>query len=423
MPRSFFSADHHDNTRSGKARGFTLDEIWDLKDVSPLFRIPSCVLFAHKSVVNYALPETGLSGKSFSGALSAHNQNLQTAAPLLTETATNWFYRKQGNSSAFSSRESAAQNKTNPYKKLFKQGATIVPRTFYFVELNQATPPDFEDRIINIKTAESVKPDAKQPWKEINFSGRIESRFLFRTALSKSILPFSLLNPNFVVLPITIENNKVGDKKIKLHSAADLLEDGFLNAAKWFQKVENEWDSKKTEKSLNMTSNNRLDFQSGIVEQNLNAPYLVLYNSSAKDANATVVKRDDLDLSFVVESKAYVLYTNSLNEAYYLAAIFNSTAPNKMMKDFQTRGLFGARDVHKKILDIYYPKFDATNEQHLQLAELSEAAHVKTSAFLAAAPPHAELTALRLGKLRLDIKKHLVEEVRQIDEIVEMLIV
>src|SRR5438067_2198535 len=44
MPRSLFSADHHDNTRSGKAKGFKLTNIWDLKDVNPLFRIPSCVL-------------------------------------------------------------------------------------------------------------------------------------------------------------------------------------------------------------------------------------------------------------------------------------------------------------------------------------------------------------------------------------------
>ena len=91
LPRSFFSADHHDNTRSGKAGGFGLTEIWDLKDVAPLFRIPSCVLFAEKAYAQRPLPELGLKGKSFSGALSTHNQNLETAAPLLTETTANWF--------------------------------------------------------------------------------------------------------------------------------------------------------------------------------------------------------------------------------------------------------------------------------------------------------------------------------------------
>jgi len=51
LPRSFFSADHHDNSRSGKAEGYRLTSIWDLNDVSPLFRIPSCVLFAQKAGV------------------------------------------------------------------------------------------------------------------------------------------------------------------------------------------------------------------------------------------------------------------------------------------------------------------------------------------------------------------------------------
>jgi DNA-binding GntR family transcriptional regulator len=105
----------------------------------------------------------------------------------------------------------------------------------------------------------------------------------------------------------------------------------------------------KTEKSKNMSANDRINFQRGITEQNLNAKYLVLYNASAKDANATIVDRTSLDLEFLVDHKAYVFYTDDENEAYYLTAILNSTAPNAMMKDFQSKGLFGARDVQKNI--------------------------------------------------------------------------
>lgn len=50
LPRSFFSADHHDNTRSGRAEGFILKQLWDLDKVAPLFRVPSCVLFAEKDI-------------------------------------------------------------------------------------------------------------------------------------------------------------------------------------------------------------------------------------------------------------------------------------------------------------------------------------------------------------------------------------
>ncbi|MEP6923088.1 MAG: hypothetical protein ABI954_01375 [Pyrinomonadaceae bacterium] len=80
------------------------------------------------------------------------------------------------------------------------------------------------------------------------------------------------------------------------------------------------------------------------------------------------------------------------------------------------------KHVSRKILDIYYPRLNATNQTHLQHAELSETAHQKTPTFLADTPPHAELIAMRLGKLRLDIKRHLAQEMRQIDELVEKLI-
>jgi len=92
------------------------------------------------------------------------------------------------------------------------------------------------------------------------------------------------------------------------------------------------------------------------------------------------------------------------------------------MKDFQARGLFGARHVHKKILDIYFPRFDENNEIHLKLAELSKTAHQKVKKFLEDNPPQKELTATRLGKLRLDIKKHLATEMKEIDRLVKKVV-
>ncbi|MBS1924704.1 MAG: SAM-dependent DNA methyltransferase [Bacteroidetes bacterium] len=422
LPRSFFSADHHDNTRTGKAKGFRLTQIWDLTDVSPLFRIPSCVLFGEKADVKKSLPASGLQGMSFTGNLPAHNCNLITATPKLSETENKWFLIKQGKSSAFSTRKTKTQSKTNPYKVLFKQGATIVPRTFYFVQLTQDQPSDWEDRIINIKTSDEIQPDAKIPWKGLDFSGKIESNFIFRSALSKSILPYALYNPDLVTLPITIVKNSSDKKEIKLHSAKELLKDGYSNAARWFQNAENIWKIHRTEKNQKISSEDYLNWQNKLTEQNLNAPYIVLYNASAKDANATVVKRKDLDLEFIVESKGYALVTNNLKEAYYLTAILNSTTPNLMMKDFQTKGLFGARDVHKRILDIYYPKFDDKDEKHLSIAELSKTAHETVAAFLKTIDKTKKVEGLQLGKIRLDIKKHLTKEMKEIDKLVKQII-
>ncbi len=423
LPRSFFSADHHNNTRSGKAKGFRLKSIWDLNEVSPLFRVPSSVLFAIKEKKDgRSLPASGLIGKTFRGTLKQHNCKLQQAKEILDEENLKWFYVKQGESSAFSTSKSKTKDAVNPYKEKFKQGATIVPRAFYFVELTQEMPEDFNDRIINIKTSEAIKADAKAPWKGLENSGRIESKFLFRTALAKSILPFALYKPDLVTLPVTIETNEMNEKKIVLHSADDLMSEGYLNASRWFKNAENIWKINRTEKNEKVTLEEYLNWQNKLKAQNLNYPYLVLYSTSGKDANAVSFDRNIYDLDFIVDHKTYWYGTNTEVEAQYISGILNSSIPNKLMKDFQSKGLFGARDVHKKILDIYFPKFDENKADHLMLAELSKLAHEKAERYLKDNPPKQELSAIHLGRLRVEIKKHLLEEMKEIDKIVKKII-
>jgi type I restriction-modification system DNA methylase subunit len=422
LPRSFFNADHHDNTRAGIATGFKLTEIWDLQDVSPLFRIPSCVLFTEKhNNMQRSLKASGLSGIQFAGRLRLHNCNIEQAKEKLTETKQKWFYATQGKTSAFSLNKTKKQKGENPYKKRFKQGATIVPRAFYFVDLDQQQPDDFEDRIINIKTAKAVKADAKAPWKGLKFSGRIESRFVFRSALTKSILPYALYKPALVVLPLFV-NVENGNKCLRMARSSEILNQGYMYASKWFANAERIWDISKTQNNKAITASQYVNWHNKLTDQNLNARFLVLYNASAKDANAMVVDRQDIDLELIVESKAYVTYTNVETEAFYIASFLNSSIPNELMKDFQTRGLFGARDVHKKILDIYFPAFDASDASHIELARLCKHCHTKTSQYLSDNPPVEGMSSMQLGKLRLEIKEHLLEERASIDTIVKRLI-
>jgi DNA-binding protein Fis len=132
-----------------------------------------------------------------------------------------------------------------------------------------------------------------------------------------------------------------------------------------------------------------------------------------------VVKRNEIDLEFFADYKTYVLHFQNIQEAYYLSAILNSSIPNESMKEFQSRGLFGARDVSKKILDIYYPRFDGNDSMHVKLAELSKSAHEKASDFIKDNPPKQELSAIHLGRMRTSLKKHLVKELGEIDKIVK----
>ena len=417
LPRSFFSGDQHDRTRSGETKGIKLTEIWDLNHVQPLFNIPSCVFFAEKKKENQNGKITVIEGKQFAGRLPVHNCHYDLAETRLKETSVKWYLKTQGRSTAFSTTKSSIKNVGNPYKVHFKQGATIVPRAFYFIDLNQIPPKDFVDRIINIKTSDGILPETKAPWK-MTLSGQVESKFLFRTAISKSILPFFLHQPALITLPITVEEED-GLKRIKLHTSEQLMNAGELKAWRWFENAETIWNMNKTEKSGKMTASDRIDFQKGLTAQNLNKRYLVLYTASAKDAHVLVLDRLSLDFVFLAESKTYVYYTDNQHEAYYLATILNSSIPNRRIKDFQTRGLFGPRDIHKKILDVYFPKFNDSDKQHLRLSELGKTCVEKAKMFVENNPPQNDLSAHSLGKLRVEIKKYLSQELAEIDRIVE----
>ena len=111
----------------------------------------------------------------------------------------------------------------------------------------------------------------------------------------------------------------------------------------------------------------------------------------------------------------------SKSEAHYLAAFLNSGYPNEVIKDFQSRGLFGPRDIHKTILDVALPKFDPMNKTHSEIADVGETCHDKATAYLDAEKPDANLSAHALGRHRLAIRKLLASELSKIDALFKSL--
>jgi hypothetical protein len=410
LPRSFFSADHHDNTRSGRVKGVGLDKLWDLDGVNPLFNVPSCVLFAHARNTTGGKPKDGVLGYRVKGVLPEHNLTWDEAKSCLTFDDVTWHLGKLGKRTAFTTFRLDHGDKVNHYQERFKQGATIVPRNFYFVEFEGEAPPDLDGRTVTVQTNEEQRKWAKPPWKPLTLRGKVHTDFLFRTGLSKSIVPFAFIDPDLVLLPARIED----DGSVTLFDADELAKEGDLNTAKWFKGASSYWEEHKTDRSKSMSFLDRIDYQRGLSSQDTQAPFLVLYTASAKNANATVVRRDRFDLPFLVESKAYWVATRTEEEAHFLTAFLNADAPNEMIKAFQSRGLFGARDVHKKILEVPFPRYDEGNPRHQRLAELGRKAEAQTAAFL----EEEDLSGIsnyKLGSLRVSIRKHLADTLAEID--------
>lgn len=425
LPRGFLSADHHENTRNGSSQGFRLTNIWDLKDVSPLFRITSCVMFAKKYIVSSKQAKSDLiytdgdlKGYVISGNLPTHHINLAEAEGYLEFRKVKWYYSELGKRSSFSTNKIEYSSKESFYISKFMQGATIVPRNLYFIELTQTEPDDYNDRILHVQTDREIKKDAKEPWKEIELKMSINSQFLFRTALSKNIIPFALINPALVHLPVIIDEN--------LHPVLlnwkEIRTKGFIESSKWFKEVEEQWDKYKTEKSKDITYLQWLNWQNKLTDQTLYKKYLVLYTASAKDANATIVERKKVDLPFITESKTYWYATNNLEEAEYLVAFLNSDFANLTIKDFQSTGLFGHRDIHKKILELPLPQFDFSNTTHQRISTVSKACINKVEKFISNMADSDKIQGIKLGNTRLAIRELLKEELKEIDFLLKKLI-
>lgn len=430
LPRSFLSAEHHDNTRSGISHGFRITEIWDLNKVSPLFNVPSCVLFADTTYRKKSLHIKDIKGKTFVGRPKQHNATFEEVQDRVKHTDTPFYYTKLQKSSAFSTTiQSESSGGENYYKKFFKQGATIVPRNFYFIDIEGDMPTDWVDNIISVKSGINNEKDAKEPWKSLKLRGQVNSNYIFRTAISKNIVPFGLISPPLVVLPILIEKLKQPKKeneketierRVKLLNPHEIQKNANLETFKWFTNVEELWDNYRTENNRKITSWDYVNWQSKLTEQNLNKKYLILYSASSKDANACIYERGSLDLEFFVESKTYVFYTNEIDEAHFLSAFLNSNSANLAIKDFQTMGLFGARDVHKKILEVPLPKYNQLNSKHLQIAELGNVCMKKTEEYIE--QQGLSNNDYNVGKERSIIRKLLSEELLQIDKLLQEIV-
>ncbi len=443
LPRAFLSADQHNNSRNGEARGFKLTEVWDLKDVAPLFNVPSCVLMASafpaegvKMQRQRALPRNGLVGRVFSGKLPRPHMHWSDAQAYLREDNTRWYFQELGNAQSKKKRSALVQEKMqggsggNAYAPRFRQGATIVPRAFYFVQSQGASLDGLSDlagRTVNLRTHPLAVEGAKKPWDGITLTGPMQGKYLFRTALARNVLPFALVNPPLVAMPLVQEDETDSSGKPlpgKLHwrllDAAELTARGDIEAARWFGQCERLWGERRSDsaKKQKSTMTDWLDWQRKMTGQPVDARWAVMYTASGADACAAVVDVNSDSVRFLADHKTYISFVSSHEEGAYVVSYLNSGYVNQAIKQFQSLGLFGPRDIHKKILELPWPSFSRNQPSHRRLAALGQQAAQQVQKILGTAQD-LELDPRTLGRLRSSIRKEIAPLMAQIDQLVE----
>jgi hypothetical protein len=416
LPRSIFSADQHDALRQGTFKGVHLSwsELWDLEGVEPLCNVPSCVLFGRKSPRPSAFG--GVRGEVLSGRLPRRNASLLEAEAVLKVEEVQFFLNRRGKRSFWGTTE-GVHGIVSPYKKRFFQGATIVPRAFWFVEI-VPSPLGFDPNLPPLITSQRAQEQAKDAYQGIVFKGSVESRFLYATLLSTDLLPFGHLDYRLVVLPIEPEGDHY-----RLLNADQARRRGYLRLAEWLEKAQQEWQVRRGAKAEMMDIYERLDRVHGLTRQNPQASYRVLYIAVGTNLCACMMKNEPIEFEsigqqvhaqgYISEHKLYCLETMNEDEAYYLAAVFNAPVINQMIKASQSRGLWGPRDIEKKVLDLPIPQFDPAQAEHQRLAELGKACSERVAAWLAAGGPGKTQS---IGRLRGMVREMLKEELAEIDE-------
>lgn len=391
MPRSVLSADQHSNLRTRRyVAPVRIDSYWDLFDVRPVFKVPSCVLFASRSPNLLPSESYSLPAVEWSGDLPERNLAWSEVETLISDRPTEarliWLGGRNALSSAMGQ---VHRGKASRYADLFKDGATIYPRCFYFVAIKDRAENPIADRLYWVETDPEQAKQAKKPWDSVRLQGHVEGQFLFTAAIAKHLLPFAMLQPADVVLPLLLDQPGMA-----VAPAEKLKRLGLREMAAWMSNVEREWQRHRSARTT-ATAEEWLDYQGKLTSQPLRARHLVLYNASGTDLSAAHVGRVGAHARLVVDHKLYYCQCASADEADYLVAILNSTAVNRTIKPFQSRGLMGERDIHKKVLELPIPLFAGTDAVHTELAAVSREAAASAAEVIAASNFPRHLAAQR----------------------------
>jgi len=314
------------------------DEAWTMDDsVQPLFPVPSCVVFGRRRAVATPIPATV---RAYAGILPFRDapEGIADRQLQVTEGAPALQTAKHKGGSA--------------YRTAFRNGATLFPRLFVFVERKKI------GRLGSDPSAPLVvsrrNNQEKEPWKLLpSIENRVEAEFLRPVLLGESILPYRLFCPFEGVVPITASG-----EVLDADAAANRGLDGLMG---WMRKAEALWNEHQRQP---MSLVKQLDYYGKLSGQFPLAELRVVYAKAGTHPAACVLRGEN----YIVENLLYWSAVSTELEAHYLCSIINSETARSRVEAMQARGQFGARHFDKVMFNLPIPRFDRTNHLHMQIA-------------------------------------------------------
>ena len=425
MSASVLDQGNHEPIRSGRAHGIAIKEIWNLSAVKPLFNIACMVLFTDRDndegEGRLAKYQRGFAGETIAANLPERDSLLAIVEEKADARKVHWHLKiisggGKAKKTMFSDRPpSDAAIVVSKYK--FKQGATMFPRSFVFVESTDGlTAQDIAECAAPIRIKTADRGGAKQPW-NIKLNGEAAPACLFQTAIGEHLFPFYIPVTRLAMAHLPLQ---LGENPRMLTPAETENDAQFQASAKWFKQCENLWKENRTERNTanKVSQIDYLNWRNKMINQPYHLRYMVLYNASGKHLCAAVFDRENAPLPFVAESKTYYFASDSADECVFLAAVLNAPLSTK-------RITANVRiDIHKRVMALPIPKFRADNKLHKVIVAMSRRCEKKAAEFadeINLNDPYAPPGGRSHGHKRSLFRKHLGDELARLDSLVRRL--
>jgi hypothetical protein len=160
----------------------------------------------------------------------------------------------------------------------------------------------------------------------------------------------------------------------------DVLGEGGAHASDWVKEAERIWNKRRKDKGQSFTD--RLDYNHLLTDQELRAKFVVLYNRSGTNLVAACLTASECQNvgrlainGFIADNATYRYYADSEDHALYLVGVLNSPIVNEAIKPYQSQGLMGERDIHRRPFEVCpIPLFDPQDPSHQAIVKIAREA-------------------------------------------------
>ena len=376
MPHSTLQAGQYSRWRTGAWRtksttqsvrvNFEFKTAWDLEKLDPntFFPIVSSVVFAER--LSQADPQRPLKDN-----VERWFGPTGTAAVVRTGISITDTSARGG----------------SPYVEHATQGAVIVPRCLFFI-IEKENP----DLLFRAPGTTIVDPRRgrldKKPWNTLDLTTitdtAIETQHVFNVHLGETVVPYATLVPLKAVLPFKRGDNAIPFAKettVEREGDGPANVSGGINLGQMEPRMRERWQTVSALWERHKSPVNKLDLsgqldyygklsaQLGWREEPEDRPIRIVYTTSGQPTAALLQ-----DHNSIVDTRLFWIKCMDLQEARYLLAVINSDALKRAVEPLMSKGLYGARDLHKHLWRLPIPAFDAANSLHMEIAMAGAAA-------------------------------------------------